>query len=85
MGLSRSKVPFEEDPPSFCSGETGQDSFEVFMDLFGDYKSLVDHPAEVRIPQVIKLDDGLDFRDLDEVSDRFHSLLSEVTFSLISR
>jgi len=72
MGFPRPEIPLQKGPPPFRPGQGFQDHPQAFRYLGGDHKGVEDHPPEVRPLQVLQLNDRLDLRNLDQVSDPSH-------------
>ena len=61
-------MAFQKGSLSFRFGERGKDHLQVFHDLRCDNEGVEDHLPQARFLDIFQLNDRLDFRDLDEIS-----------------
>jgi hypothetical protein len=67
MRFPRSEMTLQKCPPALRPGKRGEDHLQALRHLGRNHKGVEDHSPEVRFLKILQLNDGLDFRDLDEI------------------
>lgn len=60
-------MAFQKSPPAFSGGERGQNDLQAFHHLGGHHKRREDHPPEIRLLEVLELNNRFHLRNLNEV------------------
>ena len=72
MGLPRSEMALEKGAPAGGSAQGGQDHLQALPYLGGNHEGMKDHLPQTGIVQVLQLNDGFDFGDLNQIADPDH-------------